>query len=195
MDKQLLKSGEYGYMFPLKNLMKYFDRGTNEYKYQENIEFKLKIKCEKLDEIAKDQNNESGVEDTDEEAEISKDEIKESNLQPEISYFAIRSQLSSKTLDVDTGDPNKIQMWDYHGGDNQLWYWDPNGVAIRSKKYPNKVIDLHMDDFNKHGWGKIYLHEWNGGKNQKWRLEGDRLISHFKNVHLDILPHFVIIRF
>ena len=43
-----------------------------------------------------------------------------------------------------------------------------------------------MDDFNKHGWGKIYLHEWNGAKNQKWRLEGDRLISHFKNLHLDI---------
>ena len=77
-------------------------------------------------------------------------------------------------------------MWDYHGGDNQLWYWDPNEVAIRSKKYPNKVIDLHMADFNRHGWGKIYLHEWNEGSNQKWRLEGDRLISHFKNLHLDI---------
>ena len=48
-------------------LTEYFDRGANEYKYHDYIEFKLKIICEKLDEIAKDENGESGVEDTDDE--------------------------------------------------------------------------------------------------------------------------------
>lgn len=73
IDKKLLTSGNRGMIFSLKYLTEYFVRDTNEYKHHENIEFKLTIFCEKLDEIAKDENNESGVEDTDEEDEISKD--------------------------------------------------------------------------------------------------------------------------
>ena len=67
-DKTLLTSGELGMAFPLRQLTEYFDHETKNFKNQDYIEFKLKITCEKLDEIAKDKNVESGVEDTDEDA-------------------------------------------------------------------------------------------------------------------------------
>ena len=64
IDKKLFKSGECGLIFPIKKLTKYLDEKTSEYKHQENVEFQLKIVCEKLEEIAKDENVESGVEDS-----------------------------------------------------------------------------------------------------------------------------------
>ena len=35
---------------------------------------------------------------------------------------------------------SSIVIWDYNGGDNQLWFWDPsNGHFLRNKAFPNKV--------------------------------------------------------
>ena len=51
--------------FNLKTIQRYFDVLENDYKNQQEIEFKMKIICEKLDEVAKDKDVESGVEDTD----------------------------------------------------------------------------------------------------------------------------------
>ena len=65
MDKQSLKNGEFGLIFPLKTLTQYFDHQAKVRKNHDMIEFELKIVCEKLDEIAKDENVESGVEDSD----------------------------------------------------------------------------------------------------------------------------------
>ena len=65
-EKTLLTSGKFGMSFVLRKLTEYFDHETKNYKNQDYIEFQLKITCEKLDEIAKDENVESGVEDTDE---------------------------------------------------------------------------------------------------------------------------------
>ena len=47
--------------------MEYYDAKTREMKNQPKIDFSLKIFSPKLDEIAKDQHFESGIEDTDEE--------------------------------------------------------------------------------------------------------------------------------
>ena len=65
MDKQSLKNGEFGLIFSLKTLTQYFDHQAKVRKNHDMIEFELKIVCEKLDEIAKDENVESGVEDSD----------------------------------------------------------------------------------------------------------------------------------
>merc|ERR1712150_300723 len=51
----------------LKKLTEYYDAKTREIKNQPKIDFCLKIISPKLDEIAKDQHFESGIEDTDEE--------------------------------------------------------------------------------------------------------------------------------
>ena len=55
--------------FNLKTIQRYFDVLENDYKNQQEIEFKMKIICEKLDEVAKDKDVESGVEDTDNDGE------------------------------------------------------------------------------------------------------------------------------
>ena len=49
---------------PVKTLTEYYDAKSNEFKNQEFIEFQMKVVSEKLDEIAKDENVESGVEDS-----------------------------------------------------------------------------------------------------------------------------------
>ena len=63
--------------FHLKNLTSYYDTETREIKNQSKIIFTMKIVCPKLDEIAKDQNVESGIEDSDvEKEEDEKDSVK-----------------------------------------------------------------------------------------------------------------------
>ena len=64
IDKNLLTSGQDGMAIPVKILTEYYDAQSNEFKNQEFIEFEMKITSEKLDEIAKDENTESGVEDS-----------------------------------------------------------------------------------------------------------------------------------
>ena len=53
--------------YHLSKLTKYYDTETRGFKKQSKIIFNLKIISPKLDEIAKDQNVESGIEDSDEE--------------------------------------------------------------------------------------------------------------------------------
>ena len=49
----------------MKKLTEYYDFKSKTYKNQEKIQFTLKITNEKLDEVAKNENVESGVEDSD----------------------------------------------------------------------------------------------------------------------------------
>ena len=63
-DKNLLTSGQSGLMVPVKNLTQYYDVQSEEFKNQGFIEIQVKVVSEKLDEIAKDENVESGVEDS-----------------------------------------------------------------------------------------------------------------------------------
>ena len=53
-----------GLMVPVKRLTRYYDVESNEFKDQTFIEFQMEIVSEKLDEVAKDKNNESGIEDS-----------------------------------------------------------------------------------------------------------------------------------
>ena len=53
----------------------------------------------------------------------------------EPAFFMIVSALNDKCVDVQGGnfeEGTRIITWDKHGGDNQQWYEDKNGV-IRSK--------------------------------------------------------------
>ena len=55
---------DYIVALPLRNLTQYYDVQSSEFKDQGYIELQMKIASEKLDEIAKDENVESGVEDS-----------------------------------------------------------------------------------------------------------------------------------
>ena len=67
IDKNLLTSGQDGMAIPVKILTEYYDAQSNEFKNQEFIELQMKVVSEKMDEIAKDENVESGVEDSESE--------------------------------------------------------------------------------------------------------------------------------
>ena len=67
IDKKMLTSGQEGMMVLVKNLTQYYDVQSNMFKDQGFIEFHMKITSEKLDEIAKDERIESGVEDSESE--------------------------------------------------------------------------------------------------------------------------------
>ena len=70
MDKKYFISEALGLPFNIVTLQRScYDVQLKEYKFQEEIEFEMRIICEKLDEVAKDKNVESGVEETDNEDE------------------------------------------------------------------------------------------------------------------------------
>ena len=104
------------------------------------------------------------------------------SLQPEHDFFTLSSRMHAKVLDAPSD--NKVLMWSFHGLDNQLWFMDEK--SIRSKKYPNKVLDLHMENYKKSGFGDVCLHPFHGGPNQRWNLEGDNIISDYQGLRLDI---------
>ena len=64
VDHDMLTLGQSCMMVPVKRLTQYYDVESNEFKDQECIEFQMEIMSEKLDEVAKDKNNESGIEDS-----------------------------------------------------------------------------------------------------------------------------------
>ena len=53
------------------------------------------------------------------------------------NYFFIRQEFSMRVLDASIKDPGEVHIWERHGGDNQLWYWQ--GDTLKNKAYPEKV--------------------------------------------------------
>ena len=101
-------------------------------------------------------------------------------------YFIITSRHSGKVLDasLDESSTGKVRLWSYHGKDNQLWFWDDDN--IRCKQFPEKVLDLHMANYEANNWGKVSLHPYNTSNNQRWKAEDDQIISSYKNLRLDV---------
>ena len=43
------------------------------------------------------------------------------------------------------GHSGEVHLWEYHGGDNQLWYWDgPEKDILRNKMFHTKVRYFHI---------------------------------------------------
>ena len=75
-------------------------------------------------------------------------------------------------------------MMSYHGCDNQLWFQEDDN--IRSKKFPDKVLEIDMNEYKTNNFGKVYLNSFHGGNNQRQKWEGDDLSSKYKQLRLDI---------
>ena len=106
---------------------------------------------------------------------------------------------SGKAMDA-TWDPSwapdyPVIMWDYNGGNNQLWFWDGN--LLRNKYYYNKVLTISTEDYHKvdvcsMNWGKVYLSETvTGGNNQRWNFhyyghEIVEIINNYNSLRLDV---------
>ena len=60
-------------------------------------------------------------------------------------FFTIRSHLNGMVLDLqdNMANPgNQVKMWDFHGGENQLWYEDYSKCCIRSALDDNYCLEI-----------------------------------------------------
>ena len=84
-------------------------------------------------------------------------------------WFVIRNPTSGLVLDAT--DPNQVKMGRFDSN-NTFQMWSKTAQqGLYCKGHGNKrVLDLHVNDFNRHGWGKVYLFSPHHGKNQQWTL-------------------------
>merc|ERR1711976_87087 len=86
-------------------------------------------------------------------------------------FFVIRSQLNGLVLDVanNTAAPgNPVVMWDFNGGENQLFYEDYVNGCIRSALDDNLVLEVQGDC--------LALNYYNPNEMmQRWCTAGDRM--------------------
>ena len=97
-------------------------------------------------------------------------------------YFAIKSEDNGKCLEVNKDGPHgeNCVIWDYHGGDHQLWY--QKGSFIYNKLYgEDEVLDLDHADFNENTFGRGVLYPKHGGENQQWKIVGTAIICQYKD--------------
>jgi hypothetical protein len=85
----------------------------------------------------------------------------------------IRNRNSSKAVDVNGGSTNNggnIIQWDYSGGNNQQWIFNPqgNGYYAIINKNSNKALDVNGAS-NNAGAGIIQW-DYSGGDNQQWQV-------------------------
>ena len=100
----------------------------------------------------------------------------------EYVYFSFQSQHNQKVLcatsEKDIG---------YCNFDKNDWaqHWFFTNEFIRSRKYKNKVVDLHTDQYNENSKGSVYLHSFHGRDNQVWILDGGKICSKYKGACVD----------
>jgi len=97
-----------------------------------------------------------------------------------MALYSIKSVLSGLTLDIEAqgGSGAKVIPWDFHGGDNQLWYDDPATGTIRSK-WNNCALTVENDQL-------IVKDVQPGNVNQQWMRQGDVIRNRTSNKVLDI---------
>jgi len=105
---------------------------------------------------------------------------------PEGKYFYIRSCLNGKVLDIkgSSSDPGtEVCMWDEHGGDNQLWYRDPEKGVIRSK-LNDMCLEVQMSS------NRLVIMDYDtrNAFNQTFNIGEERIQhSHFRERVFDIV--------
>ncbi|MDR7273873.1 RICIN domain-containing protein [Catenuloplanes atrovinosus] len=87
------------------------------------------------------------------------------------AYFEIRNVYNDKCLDADKSmlvkAGTRLQLWDCHDGDNQLWYAD--GDAIRNKA-SGRCLDADTQTAAMNGT-RVRLWNCSGSTQQQWRME------------------------
>ena len=112
-------------------------------------------------------------------ASVSSDYLQHWSLSLKPSYFIITSRGSGTALTADDKNNVRIMMWEYHGEDNQLWFWDDEN--IRSKKFPDKVLQAG----NCQGAQATLAKYANNNKLQSWAADSQddtiKVISSIQN--------------
>jgi Ricin-type beta-trefoil lectin domain len=112
------------------------------------------------------------------------------NPEPEIlenTPCIIKPLHSKQVLDIYRGNRangTKVIQWDYHGGDNQIWYLKPVGDYYKIiSKLNNNVLDVRGGSINNSA--DIITWPFHGGKNQLWSIKYDQK----KKAHYIVAAH------
>lgn len=77
----------------------------------------------------------------------------------------------TKCLDVELSeidqDGGKVQIWEYHDGINQKWYFDDVGRLVNGG---GKCLDVESSEIDQDG-GKVQIWECHDGTNQRWQFD------------------------
>lgn len=87
------------------------------------------------------------------------------------NYFILTNRGSGNVLTTHNDGTGRIALSEYHGEDNQLWFWDDNN--LRSKKFPSKVLQIENMKT-----GEVTISNFNPNEyNQLWEAstEGDTI--------------------
>ena len=95
------------------------------------------------------------------------------------SCFFIRNPVSGLVLDSTT--PSQVKLARHNPQSlYQMWKRGPNQSLYCKGHGSNLILDFHVNDFKRDGWGKIYLHQPNHDQNQQWILGMYILLRLFK---------------
>jgi len=99
-----------------------------------------------------------------------------------MSWYYIVNQATGLVLDISGGKKQgSIIIWGKHGGDNQLWRLEGNGL-LRSKL--GTVIDICHGD--KKAGAKLIAYPKHGGENQLWKRNGNQIVSMLNSMVMDV---------
>ena len=103
-------------------------------------------------------------------------------LKREQIYFTLSNKQDNK---VACTDGHAVTVCDFQVFDSQHeWFWE--GDAIRSRDYPDMVMDFHVADYESTGWGKVYLNRYYATDSQRWKHAGFNIVSHYQGLLLDV---------
>lgn len=88
-------------------------------------------------------------------------------------WYKIICVWGNKSLDVDKGRKGNevnVALYDWHGGDNQLWRFVSAGDGYF---YIQSKLGYYLDVWNNctADGTNVQIYQFNGGNNQKWKLE------------------------
>lgn len=89
-------------------------------------------------------------------------------------WYKIICTWGNKSIDVDKGRKGNevnVALYDWHGGDNQLWKFVSAGDGYF---YIQSKLGYYLDVWNNRtaDGTNVQIYQFNGGSNQKWKLEG-----------------------
>lgn len=89
--------------------------------------------------------------------------------------YKITAAGTDMAWDIPNGDissGNSIQIYPFHGGDNQFWRQEAKSIeaVVIKSAYNQRVLDVPGFES---GWWLIQHFPANGGFNQAWEIEGD----------------------
>lgn len=94
----------------------------------------------------------------------------QATLRAQEAYY-IKSAIGGKYLDITAANKNAgalLQLWDFVGGDNQIWILTTTGKNHFIKSKFGRYMDVQWGNANAEAL--VHIWDFNGGDAQKWRL-------------------------